>query len=54
MSFWSSTRFWVAALVNFAIVIGLVTVSLLIAFIISALMNASWRRPREMSPSLSA
>ena len=42
-----------AASVNLAILIGLVTVAGLIALSISALMNASWRRPREMSPSLS-
>ena len=42
-----------AASVNLAILTGLVTVAGLIALSISALMNASWRRPREMSPSLS-
>ena len=42
-----------AASVNLAILIGLVTVAGLIALSISALMKASWRRPREMSPSLS-
>ena len=43
-----------AASVNLAILIGFVTVAGLVALSINALMNASWRRPREMSPSLSA